>query len=205
MALNNKQRAFVEVYLSTWNAAEAARRAGYSEKTARAIGHENLTKPDIAAAIKIRLAEMQMDADEALVRIAQKGRGSLAPFLNATADGFDLTTDRAQAELGNIKRYKTKRRVTVNRDGDRIEELEQDVELYDALAAEQLIGRHHALFTDKIVDDSLSDDDRAARIAAILDRARARRDGQTGNGADRDNGYSGMEAASEEPAAADGV
>lgn len=45
--LTDKQRRFCEEYVIDWNATQAAIRAGYSDKTAAAIGHENLTKPDI--------------------------------------------------------------------------------------------------------------------------------------------------------------
>ena len=55
MALNARQRAFVEAYAG--NAAEAARLAGYSVKTARTMGQALLTKPDIARAIQEREAE----------------------------------------------------------------------------------------------------------------------------------------------------
>lgn len=51
MALTEKQKRFVEEYLVDLNATQAAIRAGYSEKTARAVGCENLTKPDIQDAI----------------------------------------------------------------------------------------------------------------------------------------------------------
>lgn len=44
MALTEKQARFVAEYLVDLNATEAARRAGYSEKTAYAIGFENLRK-----------------------------------------------------------------------------------------------------------------------------------------------------------------
>ena len=47
MALIYKQEAFCEHYAACLNATEAAKRAGYSAKTARSIGAENLTKPDI--------------------------------------------------------------------------------------------------------------------------------------------------------------
>ncbi len=50
-ALTPKQQAFVNEYLIDLNATQAAIRAGYSKKTARFIGAENLTKPDIEAAI----------------------------------------------------------------------------------------------------------------------------------------------------------
>ena len=49
--LTPRQRAFVNEYLIDLNATAAAIRAGYSRKTARSIGQENLTKPDIVAAI----------------------------------------------------------------------------------------------------------------------------------------------------------
>jgi len=49
--LTDKQRRFVEEYLVDLNATQAAIRAGYSEKTARSIGAENLAKPDIARAV----------------------------------------------------------------------------------------------------------------------------------------------------------
>ena len=47
MSLNERQKAFCEYYAACFNATEAAIKAGYSEKTARSIGAENLTKPDI--------------------------------------------------------------------------------------------------------------------------------------------------------------
>jgi phage terminase small subunit len=46
-----KQQRFVEEYLIDLNATQAAIRAGYSADTARQIGSENLSKPDIADAI----------------------------------------------------------------------------------------------------------------------------------------------------------
>lgn len=52
--LTAKQRAFVDEYLVDMNASAAARRAGYSKRTAHDIGHENLRKPKIAAAIAER-------------------------------------------------------------------------------------------------------------------------------------------------------
>jgi phage terminase small subunit len=55
--LTAKQRRFVEEYLIDLNGTQAAIRAGYSSRTARAIGSENLTKPDIQAAIERAMAD----------------------------------------------------------------------------------------------------------------------------------------------------
>ncbi len=52
MSLTPKQQLFVAEYLVNLNATQAAVRAGYSKKTAYSVGHENLKKPEVAAAIQ---------------------------------------------------------------------------------------------------------------------------------------------------------
>ena len=66
VALNNKQKLFVDEYLKDLNATQAAIRAGYSAKTASRIGPELLGKTCIKAAI----AE-QMKAREERTQITQ--------------------------------------------------------------------------------------------------------------------------------------
>lgn len=65
--LTPKQQLFVLEYLKDLNATQAAIRAGYSEKTARQIGVENLTKPVIAKAVQDamskRAEKVEIDAD----------------------------------------------------------------------------------------------------------------------------------------------
>lgn len=82
MALTPKQQRFVDEYLIDLNATQAAIRAGYSEKTARAIGAENLTKPDIAAAIAEakakRSAQTGIDARWVLERLGMEVEADLA-------------------------------------------------------------------------------------------------------------------------------
>ncbi|HHQ6550895.1 TPA: terminase small subunit [Serratia fonticola] len=60
MALTDKQEMFCREYLIDLNATQAAIRAGYSERTARALGCENLTKPDI----QIRIADLKAQRNE---------------------------------------------------------------------------------------------------------------------------------------------
>jgi phage terminase small subunit len=52
MALTPKQQRFVDEYLTDCNATQAAIRAGYSRRTAYAIGSENMSKPEIRAALQ---------------------------------------------------------------------------------------------------------------------------------------------------------
>jgi phage terminase small subunit len=58
--LTPKQERFCQEYCIDFNGAAAAIRAGYSEKTAKEIAAENLTKPNIQA----RIAELQQKTAE---------------------------------------------------------------------------------------------------------------------------------------------
>lgn len=73
MALNRRQALFVQEYLKDLNASAAARRAGYSEKTAFRSGIENMQKPAIteaiASAMKERSERVQITADKVLTDI----------------------------------------------------------------------------------------------------------------------------------------
>ena len=73
--LTAKQERFVEEYLIDLNATQAAIKAGYSEKTARSVGSENLTKPDVAAAIvaaqKNRSERTEVTQDYVLTSIVE--------------------------------------------------------------------------------------------------------------------------------------
>jgi len=51
--LTEKERIFCHQYIIDWNGARAARSAGYSQKTAKETGYENLTKPHIKQYISI--------------------------------------------------------------------------------------------------------------------------------------------------------
>lgn len=60
MALTDKQEMFCREYLIDLNATQAAIRTGYSENTARKIGSENLTKPDV----QNRIPELKLQRNE---------------------------------------------------------------------------------------------------------------------------------------------
>lgn len=79
MRLTQKQRLFADEYIKSGNATQSALKAGYSPKTVRSIGQENLTKPDIKAYIDAKMAEIEShkiaDAKEAMQAITAIARG----------------------------------------------------------------------------------------------------------------------------------
>ena len=69
--LTDKQQRFVDEYLIDLNATQAAIRAGYSEKTAKEIGSENLTKPNIAKAIQEAQSRLSNKAQVTVEMVVQ--------------------------------------------------------------------------------------------------------------------------------------
>lgn len=97
MKLTPKQKAFCDYYLQTGNASEAARKAGYSEKTARDIGAENLAKPHISAYIAERQKQIESDRICTIEEI-QKFRSRVVRGEEKDQFGLDTSiTDRLKA------------------------------------------------------------------------------------------------------------
>lgn len=107
-AVTPKQKRFCDEYLIDTNATQAAIRAGYSEKTAKVIGAENLTKPDIRAYIDERLKEMQSksiaDATEVMQYLTSVIRGeSKSSVLSLCGNGFQEVIEKEPDEKEKLK------------------------------------------------------------------------------------------------------
>ncbi|MHB8628758.1 MAG: terminase small subunit [Aggregatilineales bacterium] len=144
--LTARQRVFVERYVISWNASDAARRAGYSERTAKSQGSRLLKHPAVASAIGVRLEQLHMTADEALARLADHARGSMESFVNESG-AVDLTRAARDGKLHLIKRVKNTT-FRNHRDNSITESVE--IELYDSQQALALIGRNQRLFTEQV-------------------------------------------------------
>ncbi|QKS73267.1 terminase small subunit [Paenalkalicoccus suaedae] len=116
MKLREKQKRFAEKYIELGNATQAAIEAGYSKKTAKETGYENLTKPHIKAYIDTRLAELDekrvMKADEALELLTKIARGELSDSVVVSGGwGYEVINkppdinQRKDAAKELLKRY----------------------------------------------------------------------------------------------------
>jgi phage terminase small subunit len=74
MKLTPRQQTFVQAYIVSLNATQAAKEAGYSEKTAKSQGQRLLTNADVADAIadamKARSERTEITADRVLHELA---------------------------------------------------------------------------------------------------------------------------------------
>lgn len=148
--LTPRQRFFIEAYLKTWNASEAARQAGYTGK-ANVIGPRLLAKISIKARIAERLQEMAMGTDEVLERLAEHARGDMDNFLDISSMGYQINLSKAK-ELGLtrlIHKVKQHTTTTLSKEGFETETSHIELELYDAQAALVHLGKHLNLFGDQ--------------------------------------------------------
>ena len=128
MKLTEKQKRFADYYIETGNITEAATRAGYSKKTARVIGQENLLKPAIKGYIDEKLEAMQ---DE------------------RTASAKEVLEFLTKSMRGEIKEEV----VVVEGTGDGTSEarmIEKQIGLRDRIKSAELLGKRYRLFTDKV-------------------------------------------------------
>ena len=105
MELTPKQKAFADYYLECGNATEAAKRAGYKEKAAYAMGAENLKKPQILTYIAER--QQQLD-DKRIADISEVLQFFTSVMRGEIKDQFDFEaslSDRLSAGKELMKRY----------------------------------------------------------------------------------------------------
>lgn len=135
--LTAKQRRFCDEYLIDLNATQAAIRAGYSEKTAKQIAQQNLTKLDLKKYIEKRMEEKEKDLiadqDEVLKYLTSVMRGeSKSSIVVVESTGDFMSTAREMQKAPDEK---------------------------ERLKAAELLGKRYGLYTDKVeteVDMELS-------------------------------------------------
>ncbi|ABB15541.1 terminase small subunit [Carboxydothermus hydrogenoformans] len=124
--LTEKQKRFIDYYIETGNAAEAARRAGYKGKNLDVIGSQNLVK------LRIYIEEKMKQKDNE--RIASQDE--VLEFLTRVMRGLE-----------------TEEVVVTENKGDYISEakiIKKQVSAKDRVKAAELLGKRYALFTEKV-------------------------------------------------------
>ncbi len=164
---SDKQRMFVQEYLIDLNATQAAIRAGYSEKTAKEIGCENLSKPNIQAAIQAakekRVKRLELSQDRTLLEYARlaysdprkffKDDGSLIPIQDLDDDaaacigGIDIQ-EHWEGKGEDAQLVKTKK-----------------IKIIDKLGALRDVGKHQGIFEK---DNAQKSKDAVLAVLAML-------------------------------------
>ena len=162
MKLTAKQKKFADNYIKTGNATQSAIGAGYSKKTAKSVGSENRTKPDIKAYITEKMREIESDrimgAQEALEFLTNVVRGKELETKVVTTQ-YDVSTVNVPADVKTkisaakeiLKRYP---------DNDKL--LEQQIR---KLTAEADISEYKA----KVMTDATNLEDKTVIVSDLPD------------------------------------
>lgn len=122
--LTIKQTKFADEYIISGNATQAAIKAGYSKKTARFTGAENLTKPNIKAYIEERMKKLEEEA------IADQAE--VLKYLTRV-----LRDEEREDVLVNVGNYEQ-------------EIQSMKVSAKDRIKAAELLGKRYGSWTDKV-------------------------------------------------------
>ena len=127
MKLNARQKAFCEYYVASGNATEAATKAGYSKRTAKSIGQRLLTFVDIKTYIDELMQKLESDriatAEEVLQNLTAMMRGEIQE---------EVVVDEGEGDGVSSARI-----------------MKKQVSAKERIKAAELLGKRHALFTDK--------------------------------------------------------
>jgi len=175
--LTERQQSFVQEYLIDLNGEAAYARAGYKARgaSARTNAWRLLTNADIQAAIReaqqARIARVNVRADDVLRELMKVAYSDMRRFSTWGPDGValkpsgDLDSDSA-ACVAEVSQ-------TTSESGGSIK-----FRLHSKVQALELLGRHLALFKDKLEIterknelESLTDDELAERIKKLRQRA----------------------------------
>ena len=160
--LTPKQQRFADEYIKSGNAADAARKAGYSKQTARTVGQQNLTKLDIKEYIDEQMAEIESskiaDAKEVMEFYTRVLRGEeLETVVVGTADGAEsierppTTKDKTAVAKEILKRYPGNDKLVEQQ----IRKLKADADIAEAKAKRSSKDNQQVVinFTDDLPDD----------------------------------------------------
>lgn len=154
MALTAQQELFIQEYVKCRKGAEAARRAGYSPKTAKVQASRLLTKANVLGEIEKRTKDNAMALDEALSRLADFARADLGQWLSD--DGaIDIAQMKRDGATHFIRKVKRTEKSGVTATGGEWSEVTGEVELYDAKDANKFIAELHTKSASGKEDDPL--------------------------------------------------
>jgi len=172
---SEKKRVFAAEYVRTWSKRGAIVKAGYSpcRQNVRDAFNRMMRDPQVKEYIAEYLKDVEMSAREVVARLAAQARGDVGDFLDE-AGMVVLTEEAPTALLKSVVQ-------TVKEDGT----LNIKIDMYDAQNALIQLAKIGGLFVEKIAltDPTgaheylgLGDEERAARIEALLNAARKRKE-----------------------------
>ena len=144
--MTQKQERFCEEYLVDLNATQAAIRTGYSEQTAKEQGCQLLTKLNIQERIaglqKERSERTQITVDRVVEELKYIGLANIKNYVDAATKGFVTFKDIDEISEEDARAIES---IKADYKDGKIE-----FKLHSKTRALEMLGRHLAMFTDKL-------------------------------------------------------
>jgi phage terminase small subunit len=142
MALTKKRQIFINEYLKSFNATQAAIASGSPKKSAYSVGWALLRNVEVSEVIEKRLQENAMSANEVLMRLGQQARAEYSLYIdcNGTVNLVKLLNDGKSHLIKSVKETK----------------YGQQIEFYDSQSALNILAKHHGLLTDRIKQETVN-------------------------------------------------
>jgi len=156
MALNEKQKKFAEEWIIDFNGKQAAIRTGYSEKTAEVKASQLLSLVKVQDYIG-ELRKAQQERTEITADMVIKELGKIA--FSDIRDIYDtegrmlLPHELDENTAATISGFKTRFEGTINTDSNgsvKGADIIEEYKRHDKTKALELLGKHFAIFTDKV-------------------------------------------------------
>lgn len=158
-ALTPKQRLFVHEYLVDKNATAAAKRAGYSVKTAYCQGQRLTKKAEVKAAIDAALERQVnkaiMTRDEMLAELSLIGRVDLKDYFDIDEGGgirvkpFDEMPSGASRALESLEEFRTIRESADGKDSNVVNDRVK-LKAHSKLGAIELLAKLQGYLKDRL-------------------------------------------------------
>jgi len=143
MAITAQQERFIEEYIKCRKGAEAARRSGYSEHTAKVQASRLLTNANLLKEIEERTKANGMGLAEAVSRLSDFARADLGDWVSDDGE-IDIAAMKRDGATYMIRKVKRTTRRGVSASGAEWEEVSAEVELHDAKDANKFIADLHS-------------------------------------------------------------
>lgn len=150
-----RHRSFIDNYLICFNGTQAYQLAhpDCTYDSASVSSSRLLRNVKIKAELEKRFKEKVMSKNEVLSRLQDQAHATLLPFVKVDDEGytyFNFKDPEAKKHFHLIKKVKHRKSESSNeKTGQYNMEHWVEVELHDPQRALELIGKYHALFTDK--------------------------------------------------------
>jgi len=154
--LTTKELCYCHEYAIDLNQTAAAKRSGFSEKSARSIASELMTKPNVAAKIKELLEARLKEADAGSQRVIQEleriGFSKLTDVVSWNESGmvFIKDSDSLEPEVAAAIESVEVTEQILGKDDDQRTVIKTKVKMHSKPKTLETLCKYHGLLTDKL-------------------------------------------------------